>query len=70
MEVKEVLNHLRIYCEKQNFVGWDPYDAMNSPFMPGLSLGTKYGRIAWTQFLRRSTFVVLESIKTGMPVSV
>lgn len=54
MEVKETLNRLRQYCEGQDFAGWDPYDALNSPFMPVLSLGTKYGRIAWTQFLRRS----------------
>jgi hypothetical protein len=54
MDVNNVLERLRRYCESQNFAGWDPYDAMNSPFMPVLSLGTKYGRIAWTQFLRRS----------------
>ncbi|MEM1084361.1 MAG: hypothetical protein AAGI48_09570 [Verrucomicrobiota bacterium] len=52
-EPVECLEHLRNYCEDRSFAGWDPYDALNSPFMPVLSLGTKYGRIAWTQLLRR-----------------
>jgi hypothetical protein len=54
MEPKQVLHELRGYCERNDFAGWDPYDALNSPFMPVLTLGLKYGRIAWTQLLRRS----------------
>ncbi len=56
MNVNEALTHLRTYCEEQDFSGWDPYDALNCPFMPVLSMGTKYGRIAWTQLLRRLPF--------------
>ncbi len=40
------------WCEEKSFAGWDPYDGMNSPLSNLLSLGTKYGRIAWTQFFR------------------
>lgn len=54
MDIAETLHCLRRYCEERNFAGWDPYDAQNSPLMPVLSLGTKYGRIAWTQLVRRS----------------
>ena len=39
--------------ESQGFAGWDPYDALNSPLVRLLSLGTKHGRIAWTQLFRR-----------------
>ena len=41
------------YIEKNNFSGWDPYDAMNSPLLRILSLKSKYGKIGWTQFMRR-----------------
>jgi rhamnogalacturonyl hydrolase YesR len=44
---------LQNYIESQNYAGWDPYDAMNSSLLQLLSGGTKYGKIAWTQFMRR-----------------
>jgi hypothetical protein len=34
--------------------GWDPYDALASPLVRALALGTRPGRIVWTQLLRRS----------------
>ena len=45
--------NLKNYIEKNNFTGWDPYDALNSPIVSLLSLHTKYGKILWTQFMRR-----------------
>ncbi|WP_418392989.1 delta-aminolevulinic acid dehydratase [Victivallis lenta] len=42
------------WCEKRNFAGADPYDALNSRLAPLLTLNTKYGRVFWTQVLRRS----------------
>ncbi|MGE4563502.1 MAG: hypothetical protein AB7F32_01405 [Victivallaceae bacterium] len=42
------------WCENRNFAGADPYDALNSPLVTALTLGTKYGRVFWTQLLRRS----------------
>lgn len=47
------ITRLRSWVESRDFAGWDPYDAMNSPLVRKLSLGTKYGRIAWTQFFRK-----------------
>ena len=44
------------YVEARGFAGYDPYDAMNSPLLRALTLGTKKGRIGWTQLLRRLPF--------------
>lgn len=44
---------LQQWVESRAFSGWDPYDALNSPLVRLMSLGTKMGRIAWTQLLRR-----------------
>ena len=41
------------FVEGRDFAGYDPYDALNSPLIRALSLNLKYGRIAWTQLLRR-----------------
>ncbi|MBQ9875420.1 MAG: hypothetical protein IJM30_13280 [Thermoguttaceae bacterium] len=42
------------WARARNYEGVDPYDALNSPFATALSLGTRFGRIALTQLLRRS----------------
>ena len=42
------------YAEKYDYAGYDPYDTLNSPLSGLLSLGTRFGRIALTQFGRRS----------------
>lgn len=49
----EISHRLAAWCEKRDFAGADPYDALNSPLMPVLTMGCKYGRIFWTQALRR-----------------
>lgn len=49
----ESLWKLTLYVEEENFCGYDPYDALNSPFLKALSLGCKYPRIAFTQALKR-----------------
>jgi len=54
MDVTQYLHALRHYVEERGFAGYDPYDALNSPLIRALSFGTKYGRIAWTQLMRRS----------------
>lgn len=51
----EVLNGLLAYIEKEQFSGWDPYDALNSKFLTIVSLGNKYIRAGFTQFMRRSS---------------
>jgi hypothetical protein len=47
------LEKLKSYIEKDQFAGYDPYDALNSPLLSGLSFGNKYLRIAFTQGLKR-----------------
>jgi hypothetical protein len=44
---------LRYFIEGQDYAGFDPYDALNSPVARALSFNRKYGRIAWIQLLRR-----------------
>ncbi|MBN1356798.1 delta-aminolevulinic acid dehydratase [bacterium] len=51
--VRNVLDDLEKYVRSENYRGYDPYDALNSPLMPVLTLGTRAGRIAWTQIMRR-----------------
>jgi len=53
MQLERNIQDLRGYIEHADFSGYDPYDALNSPVIRALSLGLKYGRIGWTQLLRR-----------------
>jgi len=50
------LKSLTEYIRKQQYSGYDPYDALNSPVLRGLSFGNKYLRIAFTQGLKRLPF--------------
>ena len=50
---RDPLERLRIWTEVEGFKGYDPYDALNSPLLSGLSLGNKYLRIAFIQTLKR-----------------
>ena len=46
---------LKIYCEKENFAGWDPYDGLNSKVFQALPF--KYwdlARLVWIQSFKRS----------------
>ena len=52
-DVRSSLEKLRDYIEQEDFKGYDPYDALNSPVLRALSLGRKYPRIAFTQALKR-----------------
>ena len=54
MDAKAAALRLLKWAQERNFEGIDPYDALNSPFAPLLSMGTRYGRIFLTQLLRRS----------------
>ena len=53
MDVRSHLDKLRAYIEAEDFKGYDPYDALNSPLLRALSFGRKYPRIVCTQLLRR-----------------
>ena len=47
------VDRLQAYIEAADFKGYDPYDALNSPILSGLSLGNKVLRIAFIQLLKR-----------------
>ncbi len=51
---ERVVEKLFDWVKKRDFKGIDPYDALNSPLTPLLSLGTRLGRIVLTQLARRS----------------
>ena len=54
MDVRSSLVKLRRYVEDQDFQGYDPYDALNSPVLRRLAFNRKYLRIAYIQALKRS----------------
>jgi len=53
MDVKPYLQALLRYIESQDYAGYDPYDALNSPLLNVLSKKSKWMRIAFTQSLKR-----------------
>jgi hypothetical protein len=53
LDISSQLAALRYFIEGQDYAGFDPYDALNSPVARALSFNRKYGRIAWIQLLRR-----------------
>jgi len=56
LDVHRYIAALSEFIENRNFAGYDPYDALNSPIIRILTFGQKYGRIAWTQLMRRLPF--------------
>jgi len=53
-DVNHVLGRLQKYVESADYAGYDPYDALNSPMIKCVSSQSKWLRLAFTQFLRRS----------------
>lgn len=52
---KDSFQRLKIYCESENFKGWDPYDGMNSKIFQALPLKHwDLARLAWIQGFKRS----------------
>ncbi len=48
-------NHLKLYCESENFKGWDPYDGLNSRVFKVLHLDKiMFFRLAWIQLFKRN----------------
>ncbi|MCI0514435.1 delta-aminolevulinic acid dehydratase [candidate division KSB1 bacterium] len=52
-KVQLALKNLRQYVERENYRGYDPYDALNCPLFRWRFFQTKYWRIALTQGMRR-----------------
>jgi len=49
-----MIEKLRLLLEKNQFKGYDPYDALTSPVLSSLSLNNKYFRILFIQLLKKS----------------
>jgi hypothetical protein len=56
MDVYQHLRELESYLEKEQFKGYDPFDALNSPLLKTLSFNNKQLRILYIQMLRRLPF--------------
>jgi hypothetical protein len=50
----EAVDRLRAWGEERDWRGYDPYDALNSPAAPLLTIGTRLGRRLLTQAVKRS----------------
>jgi rhamnogalacturonyl hydrolase YesR len=53
MKLDQAITELRDYIEAQNYKGYDPYDALNSPVLSALTFKNKYLRIAYIQGLKK-----------------
>lgn len=54
--VLKSFTRLELYCEKEKFMGWDPFDGLNSQFfqaLPGI-LKTRFARLIWIQTFKKS----------------
>lgn len=47
---------LEAYCEQENFMGWDPFDGLNSRFFQAIPFISKnrFARLVWIQTFKRS----------------
>ena len=54
-KLEESISNLRDYCETENFMGWDPYDGLNSPIIKKTFLNRiPLARLIFIQFFKRS----------------
>jgi len=65
--IEKASNLLDIWIEREEFKGWDPHDALNSPLLNGLTGQNRLLGIAWVQLLKRSPVNIrpLLGIKKG-----
>ena len=53
-QVLAASQNLDAWIEQQNFQGWDPFDALNSPLLKRLTLGNRQLGQGWVQLFKRS----------------
>jgi len=53
-DIDEAVDAIRAWGERVDWASWDPYDALNSPFAPALTLGRPLGRRLLTQAVKTS----------------
>lgn len=58
IKINSPFNKLKKYCEENNFMGYDPYDGLNSKFLFkfGRISKNKFFKLCWIQFFKRSPF--------------
>jgi len=56
INVNQCLRGLELYLERENFKGYDPFDALNSPILKLMSFDNKLLRILYIQTLKRFPF--------------
>ncbi len=57
MSFEKSFNKLKLWCEKESFKGWDPYDGLNSWVIQKTILGrSRFFRLVWIQVFKRSPF--------------
>jgi hypothetical protein len=54
LDLESPIARIRAWGEERDWRGYDPYDALNSPFARGLTLGTPLGRRILTQAVKFS----------------
>lgn len=55
-DCEQALSRLLRYCRRESWVGYDPYDALNSPLAHTSLFNDKLARTALTQMVKRSPF--------------
>jgi hypothetical protein len=53
-KIEAAVASIRTWGEERDWLGYDPYDALNSPFAGALTLGTRLGRRVLTQAVKIS----------------
>jgi rhamnogalacturonyl hydrolase YesR len=53
-QVQDCIKEMLSYIESEDYAGYDPYDALNSPLIRRIGANSRWVRIAATQLLRRS----------------
>lgn len=53
-DCERALLELRRYCQDESWIGYDPYDGLNSPLARSFLFNNRLGRTALTQLVKRS----------------
>lgn len=55
-KIESSFEKLKLYCEGENFSGWDPFDGLNSSFFRSLPVirNNKWARLIWIQLFKKN----------------
>ena len=56
VDIHESFHKLKVYCEGEDYRGWDPYDGLNSRLFQSVPFlrDSRFARLTWIQFFKRS----------------